>query len=172
MYEAAKYLLIASDPAARCWNQMWHVDWPYHQFPHRLGVFSHYTAHPTNPELSRYRCFASELIEFLIDDAGKAFDKPKSRTRGWDRVIQDLIDETSKARTIFMERATKKIGKPTKGSGVLFMSLPNDSSFFSILHGVKAGELIKRPDVPEAWGGDDDGGGISIIEVVIEQRES
>lgn len=171
MYEAAKYLLIGSDLAASCWSQMCPVGWLCHLCYHRLGICAHYTAQPTTPELSQYRCFASELVDFLAGNAGKIFDKPKAMTRGWNRVIQDLIDETAKAQTIFMGRAAGQTKKSTRGSGLLFMSSTKDSKFFSALGGIKVEDSRKPPDVPDKWG-DGDGGGISIIEFVIEQGES
>jgi len=172
MYEAAKYLLINTGSAAHgpyfaccCWPFHWHRHWP--------EICLHHTAQPTTPEISRYRCFAGELVQFLAGNAGKVFAEPKPRSRGWDRVIQDLIDETAKAKTIYAGRAAGQSTSAMRGNGVLFCSLAGQSSF-SLFGGGDDGaanNFEEQPNVPAEWNGDDDGGGISIIEFVVEQGE-
>lgn len=185
MYDAAKYLLIGKDSTKNHWHGMCCVDWQLHRLYHWPGVCIHHTAHPTKSELGRYRCFAGELVEFMAGNAGKVFDKPAWRTRGWNRVIHDLISETAKAKTIFMGRAAGRATKDPRGSGLMFMTSGNPSAFFMVAGGGgKAGARVggrdceldgeiadgfnKPPDVPGEWGGGDDGGGISIIEIVVE----
>lgn len=173
MYEASKYLLIGTGSAAlgqycACcsyWPFHWHCHWP------EIGL--HHTAQPTRPKISRYKCFAGDLVDFIAGNAGKVFVKPKPRTRGWNRVIQDLIDETAKAKTIFIGRAAGQSTSAMRENGVLFCSLAGHSSF-SLFGGGDDGaanNVDKTPNVPAEWNGDDNGGGISIIEFVVEQGE-
>lgn len=173
MYEAAKYLLIGQGSVTRgrhctcCidWTLRWHRRWP--------NICLYHTAQPTTPEISRFRCFAGELVEFLEGYAGKVFAKPKPRTRGWDRVIQDLIDETAKAKTIYAGRAAGQSTSAMRGNGALSCSLADQSSF-SLFRGGSDGEASnfdEPPNVPDEWSGDSDGGGISIIEFVVNQGE-
>ena len=172
MYDAAKYLLIGTDAAARHWHRMCCVGWPFHRFYHWPEICVHQTAQPTKPEISRYRCFIGELVEFLAGNAGKVFDKPASRTRGWNRVIYDLITETAKAKTIFMGRAAQQSGKSVRGSGALsFMTPTKQSAHFLVADGNDATNSNIPPDVLNIWSQEEDGGGISIIEVVVQQGE-
>ena len=176
MYEAAKYLLIGRDSAASGCDFICCIDWPSHWCSRLLNNCHHYTAQPTRPEISRYRCFADELIEFLTGNAGKVFVKPKLRTRGWDRVIHDLIDETVKAKkTIYTGRAVGQSTTAKRGYGTFFCSLADQSSF-SLFRGDSDGEASnfdEPPNVPGEWSGDSDGdgGGISVIEFVVNHGE-
>ncbi|MCE9923995.1 hypothetical protein [Aeromonas media] len=61
----------------------------------------------------------------------------------------------------------------TTTNGVLFCSQAGHSSF-SLFGGGDDGaanNVDKTPNVPAEWNGDDNGGGISIIEFVVEQGE-
>lgn len=186
MYDAAKYLLINSSAAARYHFEIEGPCYWYHGWPE---VCMPLTAQPTKPEISRYRCFLNEIVEFLAGNAGKAFDKAMPRTLGWNRVIKDLIDETAKAKTIFMGRAAGGTAKSTRGSGVLYCALVNQVDHFLVVGSADPGKDthsratddwpkdgsegndIFPPQVPNEWPEDGDGGGISIIEFVVEQGE-
>lgn len=177
MYDAAKYLLIEADPAACHWHPMCCVDWPIHLLGYWPHLCRHHTAQPTKPEISRYRCFAGELLEFLAGNAGKIFVDPPTGADGWDQVIHDLITETVNAKTIFMGRAAEKGTKADRGNGVLFMSQPAATQqglnkHFLVVDGEAKGNDNEPPNLPNEWDKDSDGGGISIIEVIVEQGES
>ena len=121
-----------------------------------------------------HRCFGGELVEFLAGNAVKVFVDPAPATQGWDQFIHDLIDETAKAKTIFMGRAAGGTAKSARGSGVLsYYSLVNEVDYFLVagIKGNEANNIIEPPEIPNEWGEDGDGGGISIIEVVVEQGE-
>jgi hypothetical protein len=171
MYEAAKYLLIGQGSAACLCYCPLGDPWPFcssHQW--RMSCV-HHSAQPTTPAISRYRCFSGELIAFLAGDAGKVFSTPKPRSRGWDRVIQDLIEQTAKAKSIFCGRAAGTSTSAVRGSGVLFLSLVENSAF-SVLGSKDDGQTIspdRPPNVPAEWNGDDDGGGISLVEFIVER---
>jgi len=88
-----------------------------------------------------------------------------------------LIDETAKAKTIFMGRAAGQSTKAARGSGVMFLQSAANPAFFMVAAG---SELQASSDwvdgVPDVPGRDfvfegDDGGGVSIIEFVVEQGE-
>ncbi len=177
MYEAAKYLLIGTKSSAYCCNRLCCIDRLLGPFCRLREVCVHHTAQPTSPELGRYRCFTGELTGFLLGNAGKVFAEPASRTRGWNRVVHDLIDETAKAKTIFMGRAAGQSTKAARGSGVMFLQSAANPAFFMVAAG---SELQASSDwvdgVPDVPGRDfvfegDDGGGVSIIEFVVEQGE-
>lgn len=173
MYEAAKYLLIGDGSSASRRHCTRCMGWPFHWHHPWLNSCFHHTAQPTKPEISRYRCFADELVSFLAGNAGKVFAKPKPRTRGWDRVIQDLIAETANAKTIYAGRAIGQSTSAMRGNGVLFCSFTGQSnfSFFGGDDDRRVNNSNEPPDVPSEWNSDYDGGGISIIEFVVEQGE-
>jgi hypothetical protein len=173
MYEAAKYLLIGNGSFASPWHCTCCMGCPFHWHHPRLKSCFHYTAQPTKPEISRYRCFVDELVSFIAGNAGKVFAKPKPRTRGWDRVIHDLIAETAKAKTIYAGRATGQSTSAMRGNGVLFYSFTGQSnfSFFGGDDDRVVNNSDEPPDVPNEWNDDYDGGGISIIEFAVEHGE-
>src|SRR5690606_17974527 len=105
-------------------------------------------------------------------NAGKVFAKPKPRTRGWDRVIHDLISETAKAITIYAGRAAGKSIPAIRGSGDLFCSLA-EQSVFSLPSGgnVVANNSSEPPNVSADRKDDDNEGGISVIEFVVKQGD-
>ena len=174
MYDAAKYLLIGSNAVASPAHCIQCFGWPFHRHHHWPDFCLHYTAQPTTPEISRYKCFTGELIEFITGNAGKVFAKPKPRTRGWERIIQDLIDETAKSKTIYAGRAGGQTTSAMRGNGALFFSLAGQSSFslFGANNNGAANNFDSPPNVPAEWSGDNNGGGISIIEFVVNQGGS
>ena len=158
MYDAAKYLMLhtGNHPSPRSSTDnclqlccLWH---PF------LG---HYTAQPTPQRLSRLKCFICELVAFIAGNGGKAFSKPESRTRGWNRVVQDLITQTAKAKSIYMGRAKNQMAKLPRmtwgGQSEHFMVV--DQSFTEI-GGVEERLVYYLHD---------DIVGVSIIEMVLEQ---
>lgn len=173
MYEAAKYLLIGQDSATSGCHFICCLDWPFNWCCRWPNSCYHYTAQPTRPSISRYMCFPGELVEFLSGNAGKVFANPKPRTRGWDRVIQDLIDETAKAKTIYAGLAAGQSTRAMRGNGSFFCSLTEQSSF-SLFRGggdSAASNFDGPPNAPDEWNGDGDGGGISIIEFIVNMGE-
>ena len=169
MYDAAKYLLIASTLSYAYCTGCFRCS-PCDCFCWHMG-YAHFTAKPTKPDIGAYRCFVCELVDFLNGNVGKVFEKPASRTRGWNQVIHDLINDTAKAKTIFMGRANQKSSKYQRGNGRMFLTQTNESDFFMVSGSSKgSGENNKPPEDLEQWE-ESDHGGISIIEVVIEQEE-
>ncbi|MHB8744560.1 MAG: hypothetical protein ACYC9L_15760 [Sulfuricaulis sp.] len=53
---------------------------------------------------------------------------------------------------------------------MLFMTPAKPSAFFMIAGGGGTGDSNEPPDIPNEWG--EDGDGISIVEVVVEQGEA
>lgn len=175
LYNAAKYLLIGSDPLCFC------------EFPHYLccdymhpflGDHDHLllTAQPSQPELSHYRCFFQELLEFILGDAGKTFNSPPGRERSndWDKVIEDLTSVTAQQDSKFMDRASsgesKKRGQCLAFSSGTFPELSMISKAGFSVDGKDEGD-DSPPLVPEEWSGGEDDGGISIIEFIAESAE-
>jgi hypothetical protein len=157
MYDAAKYMLIG-DAAVK----LGHRPIPCH---------GNYTAQPTQPNISRYRCLHRDLVSLIAGNEGKPFVTPAPGSSGWDQVVYDLITETSKMLTVFTARAASASGKMPRGTGVLFMSAR--SSRYSVLNfngDVEAVEHDAPPQVPETWPDEpnEEEGGISTIELIVE----
>jgi hypothetical protein len=171
LYNAAKYLLIGPNPPCCCfpWCE-WHHYKNLHYYRH--GAL---TAQPSQPELSHYRCFMHEMIEFIMGDAGKSYVTPPPKwTKKWDRVIKDLTEVTAERHSVYMKRASSGVST-MRGQALAF--LPADFpevSMLSMMRITKVDELEAMdgpPDVPESWPQDNDGeGGISIIEFVVESE--
>ncbi|CDQ12148.1 conserved protein of unknown function [Acidithiobacillus ferrivorans] len=177
MYDAAKYLLIGQCVAPSNCRHMCCVGWPCHLlYKFHSDICCHYTAQPTKPEISRYRCFAEEIVDFLAGNAGKVFIYPPQRPRlnGWHKVIRDLIDETAKAKSVLIGRAAGVSGKKERGNGTLsFMISTTQSPYYLVVDGNgTANSDTTPPKVPRDWSQGDDGRGISIIEVIVEKGES
>lgn len=142
----------------------------YHRYCCKGGLFS---AHPTKPFLSHYRCFIRELTEFIMGNAGKTYQyPPEKRTIGWDKVIEDLITITS---NISLSKTIKKVipEAETRGQGIKFFFCGENSEKM-MLGKIKDfnkkifndGENNEPPKIPEIEESNDDDsdGGISIIE--------
>lgn len=177
IYEAAKYLLIGQGSSRHGGPSNCFICLRSYCCPGCLEICRHYTAHPTAPEIGHYRCFANELVEFIQGNAGKTFAKPKPWTRGWDRVIQDLIVDTAKAKTVYAARATGQSTPAMRGAGNLCFSMLSRSPvaqhhFLPFLRDNldAANNFDGPPNVPADWASDDNGG-ISIIEFVVEQGQ-
>lgn len=158
MYDAAKYLLISRNLRLPC------ID----GFCHWQEICSHHTAQPTSPNISRYRCFIHELTDFFTGNGGKRFVFPQLGVNGWDQVVNDLIKETAKAQSVYTGRASGASPASPRGCGVLFLS-GTESEYYALPG--RGNRNLPPSDVPERWLDDpeEDGGGISTIEVVIEQ---
>jgi hypothetical protein len=174
MYDAAKFLLIGGPDTGSRMPCASRFHWGHLHYCRIADVYCHYTAQPTTPALSRYRCFACELLEFIAGNAGKIFTEPKSYSRGWDRVIEDLLEDTAKAKTIYMGRAAGTRTPIPRGMHANFLVHPSSE---------KKVFANPRLEIPEGRGdfGDlppwpdklDDGEGdrgISTIEIVIENE--
>lgn len=170
MYDAAKYLLIGSQTSACHWSLRC-IGWPFYLLPNWPDICYHHTAQPTKTEISRYRCFAGELLDFLVGNAGKVFIDPPPSVNGWHQVIHDLIEETKQATSIFMGRATGQTGKSARGTGRLFMAPNGHANFFLVADAKGTGDSNDPPEGPNEWLQGNDGSGISVIEVIVEQSE-
>ena len=176
MYNAAKYLLLDRHQHMCHSCKGWDC---YHCRNH--SIRKHYTAQPTSPDISNYRVFADEILDFLISKAGKRFIDPAPFTKGWDQVICDLTKMTANAKTKYMGRAaTGQEKKFPRGNGTLcFMRSAGQSSshdsYYLVANSNDATDSDQlpeaSPEVPDEWGQDDEGSGISTIEVIVEQGD-
>lgn len=173
MYDAAKYLFLSQGSCLhggafkRCrdWRLCDYLGWPdscYYQ-----------TAQPTKPEISRFRCFADELIEFLNGNAGKIFTKPLENSFGWNRFISDILEDTTNAKSIYMGRAAGQSKPAMRGNGVLMHFLEAQPSFSDLCEKIDgvSGNVNVPPNAPENHPSNDDGGVFSIITFVVNQME-
>lgn len=97
MYNAAKYLLLCEPRAnsSRTALPQWISS------THRTMI----SAWPSEPELSHYWSFASELLDFILGYAGKSFaEAPEPEDKGWSRVIHDLLSTTANLKSKLMRR--------------------------------------------------------------------
>lgn len=134
------------------------------------------TAKSSKPELSHYRCFFNEIVDFIVGDSGKKYIIPPPRkTRNWDRVIEDLTSVTAKRVSAFIRNASSGVSA-ARGqiSRLCFLSgrfpkfawLIDDGTLVSMQEGMNG-----PPDLPEEpIIMDENEGGISIIEFIIESR--
>ncbi|MBD3619111.1 MAG: hypothetical protein HUJ28_06550 [Chromatiales bacterium] len=119
------------------------------------------------------RCFASELIEFILGNAGKPYESPPPRRKiDWCRVIHDLLEITGQRVSLFMKRASAASGGLR---AVCFLSGADSISDSFALNQIKS-----KFEKPKGRGSsesnnfdnrdDEDGepGGISIIEFIEE----
>lgn len=172
MYDGAKYLFIETNSRLPRRHCMSCVDYPFFRDRSYSERCCYQTAHATKPDVSRYRCLINELVEYLLGNAGKVFTEPAPRTRGWNRVIQDLMIDTAKAKSIIVGRAANQGSPIPRGSGLMFVSPVNEESgYFTVVSGDVPEEFSKLPEVPYEWPNEGDGGGISIIEIVVERQE-
>lgn len=171
VYNATKFLLIANRPLSQfpcccgpaCFQHHWCLD-------HCQTM----TAHPTEPLLTHHRCFAMDLLDFILGKSGKAYNVNLHHcTNGWDKVIEDLTTITAQRNTVFMERASRGVSRER---GVLmFARLPSEGmphfSRFSHLK-FNASDVTGMdgpPDVPDRnyEENGEEGRGISILEFAI-----
>lgn len=137
------------------------------------------TSQPSMPTLSHYRCFLDELASFILGNSGKTFGHPKRGTIGWDRVINDLIQETSKKYTVFMGNVEGTKGvkdvKAPRGNQIMFFqgrSSDKQALLFSIARMGKTSQGNSGNECPPviegSWPEDnEESSGISIIEFMV-----
>lgn len=147
MYDAAKYMLIGI-PYQRCLGLRGFLELGDSTLnfqecisnAQRLSGLSqtpccNFTAKPTKPKISDYHCLHHELVDFITGHTGKTFSTPEPDDIGWNRVINDLISETAKMRTVYMQRAAvspRSRGKQSRGSGGLpVFNIKSNYSIFS-----------------------------------------
>ena len=166
LHSASKYLLLGSNPQG-CTNC------PLQYLPNACkGAM---TAQPTMPSLNHYRCFLQELFDFFMGDLGKSFQLPSQpRTRGWDRVMEDLITVTANRATKYIRDAFFE-ADPYRGQGLCFVTghFSEEGAFHRLPNSLIRQYLLRDgpPEVPaEYYEEDPDGGGISTIEVVVSSQ--
>lgn len=161
IYSSAKYLLLAKNRLSRCIPIcLWHG----------CGAL---TAQPTS-ELSHHTCFIEELLQFVLGDRGKEFaDKSSLSTTeiGWSRVINDLLETISKKTT---KKMKSSFDNPTGTRGYGMLNFGRELSFLKT-HTNEAINFQSDENGPpnniEVWpqSDEDDDGGISIIEFVLQK---
>jgi|SRR5690625_3726332 len=163
MYDAAKYLLIGTNHNAQPVFIPYCCLFPWK--PYLPAIHNLYTAHPTMTNISRYRSFSAELFQFLIGNAGKIFQKPEVNDIGWNKVINDLVTMTRHLTTSYIKPPTN-----TRGQGSFFMTNYDSSESYMALNtdGYEGNNGLP-PGLEEI--DDSDGGGISIIEFIVEQQD-
>jgi hypothetical protein len=165
IYSSAKYLLLAKSPKD-CF-------WPFHFLSCRYCCSL--TAQPTE-ELSHHTCFVDELANFVLGDRGKSFDTTselKSNDIGWNRVINDLLESIANKTTKKMQNSGDN-SKGTRGYGVLRFG--HELNFLNLftqeLVNWQADDQEPPNEIPP-WpeSSNDDDGGISVIEFVLQQTD-
>lgn len=175
LHSGSKYLILPkgldSDESRMFCSLVWPCKQPYCVADGRAP----YTARATWPEFTGHQCFILELYDFLFGDAGRPFlyPAPPGNTN-WDRVIGDLLEATAREVAKSMHASPES----KRGVGVLcFLSVREPSFVREYLHaGGASGRLLwtseEFPRVPERPRGDNQGdGGISVIEITIEDKD-
>lgn len=140
------------------------------------------TASATSSALHGYRCFLSELTDFIVGNAGKEFvDTVPQNDYGWSKVIEDLTKQTAVRMSNYIKKAGSTPDRKRGQGDVLFFQ--SVASLHSLLHnrltelGVSmpandSGDNANEPPMPPAERNVTVfGGAISIIEFVIEREE-
>ena len=170
LYNGAKYLTISQN-LHTCFHQSF-------DFTHNIGFLLNscsLTSQPSMPTLSHYRCFLDEIASFILGNSGKAFGPPKRRTIGWDRVINDLIDETACKFSVFMGNVFGTKVAPRGNNQIIFfqgISSDNHALLFPLGRMGKTSQGNSGNEVPPviegSWPEDnEENSGISIIEFMV-----
>ncbi|GAB7079137.1 hypothetical protein JCM14635_08100 [Megalodesulfovibrio paquesii] len=170
LYDAAKYLLLCGDT---------HPEFPCCCAPGFCYLMRGYcyamTAHPTEPHLTHHRCFARDVLEFIMGDSGKTYNERVHHfATGWDKVIEDLTTITAERHSKFMGRASGGTTRARGGMMALHF-LSGEMPFFSRLShlGFSVSDfpagMDGPPDVParDREDNEEGGRGISILEFAI-----
>jgi hypothetical protein len=169
LYDASKYFLILQGGCNFCFT-MAHNLFPGFFCKNSVSLM---TAHPTEPNLSHYRCFVHEIVDFIIGDTGKQYiNPPPARSKNWDRVIEDLTTITANLNSRYIQRTFFGVST-LRGQmlGLHFCSgvVPKYSKLSDV--GISMEGRFNRldgpPEVPSEWSEKEDEGGISIIEFVV-----
>jgi len=162
-YSGAKYFLIGERPVpGYCHNPLAHL----------IGIHEEcqlHLAEPTQPTISAYRCFFQEMLDFILGNTGREYlTPPPNRTRGWDRVIEDLLNQTARRESAYTRRAGIIGG--LRGQALIFTA--GEFGAGGVLVGRIPATLLQRreddippTETPENWP-EGEGGGVSIIEFV------
>ena len=170
IYNGAKYLLISEQGNLQFHHQNYYD--PFLPFASRVKAV---TAQPIAPVLSHYNSFVSELIDFVLGDAGKPYTSPVPVSDiGWDKTIDDLIQVTAKQKSVSMANAAGNLTK--NGSRGVFCLSGEFSDPLSVFYdesdSTQGKHLHSLPpiNVPPEWDVDEklDSEGISTVEFIIE----
>jgi len=176
LYNGSKYLLIGPKDVCAfcspCCSSKKCIA-AFHSFP--ISCHCVLTAQPSEPELSHYRCVLNEVFDFILGDAGKTYTTPPpSKSRNWDRVIDDLTTSTAKRTSVFMGTASSGMSRSRGVSLCCMVGVFDSTSILckaGIPEGVYGGGLNGPPEVPLEPEFDEEGhGGISTIEFVVESE--
>ena len=171
LYDASRYLLLEcggnhSATVCSACNSNCH---PSGRSAHCCAI----TAYPTQPELSHYRCFISEVVQLIFGNAGKLLASPVKGSTGWKDLIDDL-DRVTGPQLVppsFLGQHVPTPVSPTRGC-----YLRNSWNLSTNRHygdnGVAAGNGPGKPTIPgEDHQSNDDTEGFSIIEFVVTHKE-
>lgn len=172
VYNGCKYVLILEPNKGGAINYQWDNRDSNNGFESQPCVA--WVAQPTWPELTHYRSFEQELVDFIIGYAGKPYNScPHGNDKNWDRVIEDLIKVVSKKVSSLMSAASSGT-VTTRGNIYSFLSgQPFKSSIltnaFSIPSLLNYKKLVYDgpPEVPplNEETVEDSHSGISIVEL-------
>ncbi|WP_415878549.1 hypothetical protein [Methylomonas sp. TEB] len=164
LHSATKYLLIRKSNSR--------LKLPYYLAHWLSDETLAITAQPTYP-LSNHECFIKEIFHFLLGDAGKEFVNAACNEIGWNRVVNDLLNETAKKLTSYMRKASTN-SKPAiapRGFGCLHyghsLSIQSDILVSNEVY-LSDDDNFPPKDIPPKSenNNEEDGGGISVIEFV------
>jgi len=163
LYNGAKYLLIPGSRVSGCIC----CECCAEECCCENCLCSMSSAYPYKPYLSNYYCFTRELYDLIFGNAGRAFIyQPDSNNTNWDQVITDLLGMTSKSK--WMQRASGGFG----GRVVSFAcGAPSALTLVSASPDLWQISNDSPPRVPPANHEPQDDGGVSILEITVEEAE-
>jgi hypothetical protein len=105
VYNGCKYILLRDPCKDRSTTCRWTERDGYNNGQHQPPVA--WVAQPAWPELTHYRSFEHELIDFILGYAGKPYALPvHGNNKNWDCVINDLIQAVPNKFSRTMANAT------------------------------------------------------------------
>ena len=176
LYNGAKYLFLRSGdcpwPPFFCHDAGARARWNL-ACSNPFQLFS-YTAFPTSPELTNFNCLVTELYDLLFGNGGRRFRfRPEGHT-DWDQVITDLVEATAALAAAYPKLAHGGNGPGDALTGKSMGHQPGLLGRVLEEAGLSGWPWKDEGAVEVSAGakrGDDiDHGGISIVEIVIEEN--
>lgn len=143
VYNGCKYVLILEQD-----NRA--VDYRWDKRDSQDGINSQppvaWVAQPSWPELTHYRSFEQELVDFILGFAGKPYEPgPHGNNKNWDRVIQDLKNVVPNKQSALVSNASGGT-VTTRGYPYCFLSgQPFESSILTRAFSVPTLRCFPQP---------------------------
>jgi hypothetical protein len=127
---------------------------------------------PYENEVCIHSCFVRDLYNFIFQNSGRSFVLKPENSINWDQVITDLVEETAERTSRFIKNAGDETGE--RGQEIFLIGSLDE---FTTLNFTDSKDFDNRnynnSDVPPEINNnevfDEFGGGLSIIEITIDE---